>query len=252
MNYQQPPAPSYNPYDQPHGFDTGNPFGNQAPLGQEYPPQNVGPPVQHQLPWQQQQPDTFAPEFVTQPLPWESTGTNSAPLDDWMNVPTTATTTTETNPFDLNLKADTTTLDESFWRMDNADMNPLAIFDEDNSKLEERAAQEKAERAAAERRRQQEEDEAFARKLQDEEYEKAKIPAETPQANRIVLSSTEIREMAEQEIGKDNVRIMAGFSVIKYGREGRPKQRKMWVNSSLTYVSIHLYPAKLDQERVEP
>lgn len=55
--------------------------------------------------------------------------------------------------------------------------------------------------------------------------------------NRIVLSSREIIQMAEHEIGKDNVKIMAGFSVTKYGREGRPHQRKMWVNSSLTHLA---------------
>ena len=207
-------------------------------LAQNFPApvQNVGIPPQQ--PWQHQQQNPFPHEFVPQPLPWETTGTSSSPLDDWMTTPSTTTATAlESNPFDVNLKTETTTLDESFWRMDNTtDMNPLAIFDTDNSGIEKRVAMEKQvqEEAEAERRRQQEEDEAFARKLQDEEYEKAKIPDNAPQASRIVLSSTEIREMAESEIGKDNVRIMAGFSVIKYGREGRPKQRKMWVNSSLT------------------
>jgi hypothetical protein len=33
------------------------------------------------------------------------------------------------------------------------------------------------------------------------------------------------------------VRIIAGFTVRKYGREGRPHQRKMWVTQSLTHLA---------------
>eukprot|EP00924_Labyrinthula_sp_SR-Ha-C_P009296 maker-scaffold_2-snap-gene-19.38-mRNA-1 protein AED:0.01 eAED:0.01 QI:377/1/1/1/0.66/0.5/4/61/392 len=56
------------------------------------------------------------------------------------------------------------------------------------------------------------------------------------QANRIDMSTKEIHTMAVDEIGKDNVKILSEFVVVKYGREGRPKQRKVWVNSSLTHL----------------
>ena len=46
-----------------------------------------------------------------------------------------------------------------------------------------------------------------------------------------------MRDLAEKELGIDNVRIIAGFTVKKFGREGRPHQRKMWVTQSLTHLA---------------
>lgn len=55
--------------------------------------------------------------------------------------------------------------------------------------------------------------------------------------SRVVLSSKEIKQMAEEVLGKENIKLLAGFTVTKFGREGRPHQRKFWVNSSLTHLA---------------
>lgn len=81
----------------------------------------------------------------------------------------------DANSFDINLKTDTT-IDDSFWRMDkNEDMNPLAVFESEPYKLVEEKQKEEA------KRKQQEADEAYARRLQDEEYAKAKTSTESKQ-----------------------------------------------------------------------
>lgn len=180
---------------------------------------------------QWQQPNPYNDPYTPQPLPWESDNKrlSTSTSNDWLGTTALSGVDTSSNPFNIDLTTDTTTIDESFWKMDNDDMNPLAIFESSKQKVDESAKIEE------QRKKQQEEDAAFARKLQDEEYANARSSgSQRNQSSRIILTSTEIREMAESEIGKDNVRIMAGFSVIKYGREGRPHQRKMWVNSSLT------------------
>jgi len=123
--------------------------------------------------------------------------------------------------------------------------------------MEERMAAEKAARRAAkaDRKRQEESDAIMARELQEREFQASQRSAQQsappptsrgvalPNADRdftgehIVLSAVEMRDLAEKELGRDNVRIIAGFTVRKYGREGRPHQRKMWITQSLTHLA---------------
>lgn len=55
--------------------------------------------------------------------------------------------------------------------------------------------------------------------------------------DRRIINSAQMKALVEEEIGREVIQILAGFTVIKYGREGRPKQRKMWINSSLTHLA---------------
>ncbi|KAH9247327.1 hypothetical protein BASA81_015044 [Batrachochytrium salamandrivorans] len=89
-----------------------------------------------------------------------------------------------------------------------------------------------------------ERDEEMARRMQEEEFAKGRQQSSAVQRKdssssreTLVLSTTQMRDLAEREIGIDNVRIIAGFSVKKFGREGRPHQRKIWVTQSLTHVA---------------
>jgi len=139
---------------------------------------------------------------------------------------------------------------DDFWNLESSgvDDNPLAAFETPTDNAGSVAEAERREQMERQRRDQESADAAYARKLQEEEYAAAK-KAEAQvkgtstrstgkkHSTRIVYDAKQIREIAENEIGRDNVRIMAGFSVIKYGREGRPKQRKMWINSSLTHLA---------------
>jgi len=119
-------------------------------------------------------------------------------------------------------------------------VNPFSSGEIDDGFLPKKS---KRKEERLEKVKQEEEDEKFARKLQDAEYassgstQERSFDSNSDQLNRLVLSHTEVRELAEAEIGKDNIRIMAGFSVIKFGREGRPHQRKMWINSALTHLA---------------
>ena len=100
----------------------------------------------------------------------------------------------------------------------------------------------KAERKAARKaKKQEEEDERLARDLQNQELEAAASrsgrDSDGVGGDYVVLTTTQMRDLAEKELGIDNVRIIAGFTVKKYGREGRPHQRKMWVTQSLTHLA---------------
>jgi len=103
----------------------------------------------------------------------------------------------------------------------------------------------KAERRAARKAKKQEEaDEALARELQSKEFEgRGEIASsgggggDADTSETVVLTTAQMRDLAEKELGIDNVRIIAGFTVKKYGREGRPHQRKMWVTQSLTHLA---------------
>jgi hypothetical protein len=101
----------------------------------------------------------------------------------------------------------------------------------------------KAERKAARKQKKQEEaDEALARELQNKELEDSRefsagADVAGGSGEMIVLTTAQMRDLAEKELGIDNVRIIAGFTVKKYGREGRPHQRKMWVTQSLTHLA---------------
>lgn len=143
----------------------------------------------------------------------------------------------------------------------NETEDPLAVFSSSASSEAARREEEerrlrKAQKKEERRKKKQEsEDEALARKLQEEEDTRA--ASETSRGaraessnfssgglnsgpvgtNRVALTHVEVRELAEEEIGKDNIRILAGFSVTKFGREGRPHQRKMWINSALTHLA---------------
>ena len=121
--------------------------------------------------------------------------------------------------------------------------------------MEERMAAEKAARrvAKADRKRQEEADAIMARELQEREFQASQRSAQPPSSpsrgvalpnpdrnfngEYIVLNAVEMRDLAEKELGRDNVRIIAGFTVRKYGREGRPHQRKMWITQSLTHLA---------------
>jgi hypothetical protein len=108
---------------------------------------------------------------------------------------------------------------------------------------EEEEAIKKAERKAARKqKKQEEEDERLARELQNQEFQNSGTRAASSNGfedtgETIVLTTSQMRDLAEKELGIDNVRIIAGFTVKKYGREGRPHQRKMWVTQSLTHLA---------------
>jgi len=246
----QPPMDPYNPYTQPNPYDPydqppsqyGNPYGANSNPFQGNDISMYGETQQATLGDLQNQ---INDPFFSQPLP----GTSGVEYqmqqlqvnDDFYNP----------NPFDLGVARATpsTGVEDDFWKVDGGafDENPLAIFETDNSgaaTVQEGLKSEDQERLR--KIRQENEDEAYARKLQDEELKAASSKSTSSSSNdkkekkhstRIVYDAKQIREIAENEIGRDNVRIMAGFSVIKYGREGRPHQRKMWINSSLTHLA---------------
>jgi len=142
---------------------------------------------------------------------------------------------------------------------ESQDSNPLAAFEsqsDDGARKEAERKAKKAEKKEIKKKlRQESEDEMLARKLQEEEdaaYARARnvsasalgsessngVQSSGPAlTERVSLTHPEVRELAEKEVGKDNIRILAGFSVIKFGREGRPHQRKMWINSALTHLA---------------
>lgn len=107
----------------------------------------------------------------------------------------------------------------------------------------EREEQLEIQRQLQREKEQWEADEEMARKLQQEEFARANksAPARAPSTSSsretVVFTTSQMRDLAEREIGIDNVRIIAGFSVKKFGREGRPHQRKIWVTQSLTHVA---------------
>lgn len=161
------------------------------------------------------------------------------------------------NPFDTGAtyaNANTQGFEEDFWTVDQ-DINPLSAFDSPTpANAQSTFADEDEQRLKEERKKKKKQetaDEAFARRLQEEEIKAAEQARRSTgtagtgsdrtrkqqHETRIIYDAKEIRKIAENEIGRDNVRIMAGFSVIKYGREGRPHQRKMWINSSLTHLA---------------
>lgn len=87
-------------------------------------------------------------------------------------------------------------------------------------------------------KQQEEEDAKMAKLLQMKEFNDAHPPSRSESGqDKIVLTTTQMRDLAEKELGIDNVRIIAGFTIKKYGREGRPHQRKMWVTQSLTHLA---------------
>jgi len=144
------------------------------------------------------------------------------------------------------------------------DDDPLAAFTSPDAtksqkEEEERKARKAARKEEKRKKKQEAEDEKLARQLQEEEDARGtgnvsggdpgagamgagasaapKTVAEEPLTHRLAFTHPEVRELAEAEVGKDNIRILAGFSVIKFGRGGRPHQRKMWVNSTLTHLA---------------
>jgi hypothetical protein len=149
-------------------------------------------------------------------------------------------------------------------------VGPAAAAAAEAAEEEARAARKAAKKAAKvqhllQLQEQESADEALARALQEEEdalssraagpraagasaaADNDAVPPEGVEFNaagmagdcttRVALTPAEVRELAELEVGKDNIRILAGFSVVKFGREGRPHQRKMWINSALTHLA---------------
>lgn len=145
------------------------------------------------------------------------------PLDDWWNVTHPPTAVDPFNMSDLGAIA-----------------APSAIRlpeQEDEEKIKK-----EVEKQARKLKKQEEEDQALARELQKQEYREvvgntSRSATSDSTTETIVLTTTQMRDLAEKELGIDNVRIIAGFTVKKFGREGRPHQRKMWVTQSLTHLA---------------
>ncbi len=181
--------------------------------------------------------------FATPPLP-PTTGINHRDSSvDWM-LRTDAGAydafglDSKRNSFSATANAATTFVDssDSGWAvLGTADPWATTASPSVKTSTAEEEAAEKARRkeAKAKKKEQEKLDEDLARKMQQEEYQ----AAGAIQSEWVTLTTPEMRDLAEKELGRDNVKIIAGFTVKKIGREGKPHQRKMWITSSLTHLA---------------
>jgi len=150
---------------------------------------------------------------------------NQSSMDWWAAPP-------QPPPAPFNFSAMSETLNTTAQNTSTQNTSGLSAEDEEEIRKAER-------RAARKAKKQEEADEALARELQSKEFEREQAAQSTDEftGETLVLTTAQMRDLAEKELGIDNVRIIAGFTVKKYGREGRPHQRKMWVTQSLTHLA---------------